>query len=137
MKPAYSTLLLASLTLPVAACGDGGTAVDDSPTYEVRGMVRTKGGQPVPGALVEVHTYGQAGCGEAPFLAYNSGHADDSGRYRVAQDNPTGMFNGCLRILAHPDASALSTPGPLVDLPVDSARVVEGRTVFTVDLTVP
>ena len=137
MKPAYSTLLLASLTLPVAACGDGGTAVDDSPTYEVRGMVRTKGGQPVPGALVEVHTYGPAGCGEAPFLAYNSGHADDSGRYRVAQDNPTGMFNGCLRILAHPDASALSTPGPLVDLPVDSARVVEGRTVFTVDLTVP
>jgi len=137
MKPAYPMLLIASLTLTVAACGDGGTAVDDSPTYEVRGMVRTKRGQPVPGALVEVHTYGPAGCGEAPFLAYNSGHADDSGRYRVPQDNPTGLFSGCLRILAHPDGSALSTPGPLVDLPVDSVRVVEGRAVFTVDLTVP
>jgi len=72
--------------------------------------VRTTGGQPVPGALVEVHTYGPAGCGEAPFLAYNSSHADDSGRYRVPEDNPTGMLNGCLRILAHPDGSALSAP---------------------------
>jgi hypothetical protein len=137
IKHPRSTLLLASLTLALAACGDGGTAVEDWPTYEVRGTVRTKTGQPVPGALVEVHTYGPAGCGEAPFLAYNSGRADDSGRYRVPQDNPTSPLTGCLRILAHPDGSALSTPGPLVDLPIDSARVVEGRTVFTVNLTVP
>jgi hypothetical protein len=137
MKHVYSTLLLASLTLTLAGCSDGGTAVDDWPTYEVRGTVRTQSGQPVAGALVEVHTYGPAGCGEAPFLGYNAGHADDSGRYRVPQDNPTGMFKGCLRILAHPDGSALSTPGPPVDLPVDSVRVVEGRTVFTVDLTAP
>ena len=135
MKDARSKVLFAALTLVLAACGDGGTAVDDRPTYEVRGTVRTTTGEPVPGALVEVHRYG-AGCGEAPFLAYSSSRADDSGRYRVPQD-PIGPLSGCLRILAHPDGSALSTPGPLVDLPIDSVRVLEGRTVFTVDLTVP
>jgi len=130
-------LLLSSLTLALDACSDEATGVDATPTYEVRGTVRTTMGKPVPGALVEVHSYGPAGCGESPFLGYSSARADASGRYRVPQNSPTATANGCLRILAHPDGSALSTPGPLVDLLIDSVAVVEGRTAFTVDLTVP
>lgn len=125
------------LGLGLAGCGDAGTGIDELPGYEVAGTVRTARGEAVAGALVEVHLYGPAGCGSAPLLAYSSARADRDGRYRVLRQDLSGRLNGCLRLLAHPDGSALSPPSAKADVPVDSAQVEDGRTVFTVDLTVP
>jgi hypothetical protein len=92
---------------------------------------------PVPGILVELQTYGEAGCGTEPSIAFSSAKTDFEGRYRVQQDEPTGVLSGCLRLLAYPDSSGLSEPTAIADLPVDSVQVIEGETVFTVDLTLP
>ena len=127
-----------ALTCVLLAWGcDGGTIVDNWPTYEVRGAVRTSAGAPVVGALVELETYGTAGCGSDPLIAYSSAHTNAIGRYSARQDEPAGVLRGCLRLVAHPDSSALSEPTAIADLPVDSVRVVEGETVFTVDLVLP
>ena len=110
---------------------------DNWPTYEVRGSVVTAAGAPVTGVLVEMETYSEAACGTAPLWALSWSTTDATGRYRVQQDEPSGILNGCLRLIAHPDTSGFSEPTAVVDLPVDSVLVLEGETFFTVDLTVP
>ncbi len=121
----------------VLAC-DGDITGDNWPTYEVRGTVRTAAGAPVIGGLVELKTYGEAGCGTEPLFTYSSALTDNLGRYRTRQDLIlAGVLDGCLRLVAHPDTSSLSQPTATVDLPVDNVEVIEGETVFTVDLTLP
>jgi hypothetical protein len=113
------------------------TVVDNWPTYEVRGTVRTAVGAPVSAVLVEMETYNEPACGTAPLFALGWSTTDLQGRYRVEQEEMGGLLNGCLRLVAHPDTSALSQPTATVDLPVDSVPVRDGETIFTVDLTVP
>jgi len=127
--------LLVGITLTIGC--DGGATVDNWPTYSVRGSVRTSAGVPVVGALVELETYGETGCGVEPQFAYSRGQTNSKGQYQVQQDEPAGVLNGCLRLVAHPDSGALSEPTAVADLPVDSVEVIEGETVFLVDLTLP
>ena len=111
--------------------------MDNWPTYEVRGTVRTTGGAPVAAALVELKTYGEAGCGTEPLIAYSWANTGFDGRYRAQQDDFDGVFSGCLRLVAHAGRSVPSEPTAEADLPLDSVQVVEGETIFTVDLTLP
>lgn len=59
------------------------------------------------------------------------------GQYHARVTEPSGVLNGCIRVVAHPDTSSASEPTAVVDLPVDNVQVIEGVTVFTVDLTLP
>jgi hypothetical protein len=132
-----SWLLLPIMSLLLfSGCGEH-TVEDNWPTYEVRGVVRKTNGTPVSLVLVELETYGHAGCGAGDLSALSRAMTDPNGRYRALQDEPGGILNGCLRLIAHPDSSTLSEPAVVVDLPVDSVEVMEGETAFTVDLTVP
>jgi hypothetical protein len=126
---------IASLLL-ISGCG--GRAIEDNwPTYEVRGIVRTSEGIPVAAVLVELETYTEAACGEGSLYSYGADLTDVNGQYRVQQDEPMGTLSGCLRLVAHVDSSSVSEPTAVVDLPVDNVTVVEGETLFSVDLTLP
>jgi hypothetical protein len=133
----YAWVLLPVVSLLLLAGCSEHTVVDNWPTYEVRGAVRKTDGTPVPLVLVELETYGEAGCGAGDLSALSRTMTDPNGRYRAQQDEPGGVLSGCLHLLAHPDSSTLSEPAAIVDLPVDSVEVIEGETAFTVDLTVP
>src|SRR5688500_7948796 len=85
-----SAVLAIVCLLPAFGC-DGYTIEDNWPTYEVRGTVRTAGGAPVAAALVEMETYGEAGCGTDPMVAYSWARTGFDGRYRVQQDEFTGV----------------------------------------------
>jgi hypothetical protein len=135
-KLMHGTAAAVACLLLALGC-DGGTIVDDWPTYEVRGIVRTAGGAPVPSALVELETYSEPDCGTKPLFAYSRANAGLDGRYRVRQDEIAGVLSGCLRLVAHPDTGVLSQPTAVADLPVNNVQVIEGETVFTVDLTLP
>jgi hypothetical protein len=132
----YTIVSVAIVLTLVSGC-DGRTIDDNWPTYEVRGSVRTTGGVPVTGVLVELETWGEAGCGAGSLIALSWDETDFQGRYAAQQDEPAGTLSGCLRLVAHPDTSGLSQPTATIDLPVHNVRVIEGETVFTVDLTVP
>jgi hypothetical protein len=80
--------------LLVSACDDH-TDVDNWPTYEVRGTVRTSAGVAVARGLVELRTYGLAGCGAEPEIAYSPALTDATGRYRAQQDEPSGVLQAC------------------------------------------
>jgi hypothetical protein len=132
---ARTGVTLAALML-VWGCGDN-TIVDNWPTYEVRGAVRTAAGAPVSAVLVEMETYQQSSCATTPLYALSWSMTDAQGRYRVQQEEMSGVLSGCLRLVAHPDTSSLSEPTAVVDLPVDNVPVSDEETIFTVDLIVP
>jgi hypothetical protein len=145
-NPGFSVSSVAALLcrwvlLPVASLvlvfGCEHAVVDDWPTYEVRGTVRSSDGTPVPSVLVELESYEAVGCGAGDAFALSRAMTDANGRYRTHQDTFSGILSGCLRLIAHPDSSTLSQSAAVVDLPVDSVEVIEGETAFTVDLTVP
>jgi hypothetical protein len=116
---------------------EGERTVDNWPTYEVRGTVRSSSAVPVSAALVELWIYSEADCGPEPDPGYSSDTTDVSGRYSVQQDEPFGVLRGCLRLVAHPDTGRRSEPTAIVELPVDGVEVIDGHTVFTVDLILP
>jgi hypothetical protein len=103
------TLVAFACVLLLAGC-EGERTVDNWPTYEVRGTVRSSSAVPVSGALVELWIYSEAGCGTESDPGYGSDTTDVSGRYSVLQDEPFGVLSGCLRIVAHPDTGRRSEP---------------------------
>ena len=108
---------VACMMIVVLSCG--GEQINGWPTYEVRGRVQTTAGAPVRGVLVEMETYYQSACGTEPLTALSWSTTDVTGRYRIYQQELSGVLRGCLRLVAHPDTNSSSEPTAVVDLPVD------------------
>lgn len=110
--------------------------MENWPSYQVQGALRSSVGNPLANRLVEMRMFPTSACGaNSSAVSYSSAVTNGSGRYLLFQEEATGVLDGCMRLTAHADSGVLSASIVVRDTVMHAIPVASHSPVFSIDLT--